>query len=67
MKDINGIEIQLGDMLKFKSDKYTTELGIVKSLSIVSGTSVYVTICGGGGTGNRMINASKAEKVNNEN
>ena len=63
MKDINGREIQLGDMLKFKEDRYTQALGIVKEFSVVSNDAVFITVCGGGGRGNRMITASKVKIV----
>jgi hypothetical protein len=62
--DVNGSTIQLGDMLKFKED--IQALGIVKRFSVVSGDGVLVTVCGGGDTGERMINASKAQIVTNE-
>lgn len=61
--DINGTAIKLGNMLKFKEDRYTESLGIVKRFSVVHEDGVLVTICGGGGTGDRMISGRKSNVV----
>jgi hypothetical protein len=64
MVDKNGNEIKVGDMVRFKEDRYTTALAIVQKLIIrKSSDSLWVTVCGGGGTGNRLISSHNAELI----
>ena len=49
-------------MVRFKEDRYTSALGIVSQLTPAG--SVWLTVCGGGGTGNRLNSPQDIEIVN---
>lgn len=61
---MNKQEFKIGDAVIFKSDRYTTELGVIEE--ILSSGSLYVRIIGGGGIGNKMVNPEKCQLANDE-
>lgn len=54
MKDKNGQTVKIGDMIRFKEDRYNYALATIESMS---DTSIQVTICGGGGMGDRTLSS----------
>lgn len=67
MKDKNRQIIEVGDMVRFKEDRYTLALGIVKRIDgNFSPPYIQITICGGGGTGDRLLSCMKNIEVVSE-
>jgi hypothetical protein len=59
--DKNGKAVKMGDMLRFKSDSNTYELGIVTRIYYKPGSSIKVTICSGKKIGDKHIDPKKAK------
>ncbi len=62
MVDRNDTEINIGDMVRFKEDRYTSALGIVLQLTPTG--RIWLTVCGGGGMGERLLSPQNVEIVN---
>ncbi len=61
MEDINGTEIQIGDMVKFQEDRYNKNIGIVQEF--LSGDGILVIVCGPGGAGPMATSGEKSEII----